>query len=314
MGVATASEHARPSSAALIARLQGSARVLGLAPIKTSYGLRSTVLDQPSSSTMPESLNSDLLLILFDFLVDDRDKVALACTNRGILAEQRRLRPLTRQRMHVSLGLLVGARRAGWRVAHCHVDKRSGTWVTSGQEDDVLADLEVLSIVGRPDCALLVLSPFTDLTTLVRLQTFELDSCAIGNAGVGVLSAALRNGAMPALTVLDLRRNQIGDGGALALAAAISHGAVAASPPPASSSGTSLSTGRPTHTVASPILNRLTTLGLDQNPIGEIGLNVLAAALRVGSLPALRYLFVDCPSYEHLAAACEQRQVEATSW
>lgn len=297
----------RPSSASLIARLQGSARVLGLAPTKSSYGLRpNMVLEDPasSSSTLPDSLNGDLLMLIFDCLQEDYDKVALACTSRSILQEQRRLRPLTQQRMHVSLDLLVGARRAGWRVAHCHVDKRSGTWVTSGQEDDMLADLEVLSIIGRPDCALLVLSPFTDLTTLVRLHTFELDSCAIGNAGLGVLSAAIRNGAMPILAILDVRRNQIGDGGALALAAALSYGAQSSEDKASKQDGSS----------TPMLLSRLTTLGLDRNPIGEIGLNVFAAALRVGALPALRDLFVDRPQHEHLAAVCLERRVEVSSW
>ena len=70
--------------------------------------------------------------------------------------------------MHVSLDLLVGARRAGWRVAHCHVDKRSGTWVTSGQEDDMLADLEVR--ITRPAAGLPVGSDleYADEVTLGR--------------------------------------------------------------------------------------------------------------------------------------------------
>ena len=270
-----------------IARLHGCARVLGLEPSKSSYGLRPSTVLAPAS--LSACITGDVLLLVLDQLALDVDKVALACVTHAILHEQRRLRPQTAFRLHVSLTTLVGAQQAGWRMAHCHVDKRSGTWVASGEEDDVLADLETLSIVGRPDCALLVLSPFTDLSTMTRLTTFELDACAIGNAGVGVLSAAIRNGAMPCLTVLDLRRNQVGDGGALALAAALLH-----------DRGSSL--------------QRLTTLGLDQNQIGDRGFTALAATLSAGSLFSLRQLFVDDPLHDVLCKTCRHRRIEVSAW
>ena len=281
-----------PIAVSPIARLQGCARVLGLEPKKDSYGLRpSTVLARSSEgpATLADCVAGDLMLLILEYL-QDKDKVSLACITRSMRAEQRRMRPTTSFRMHVSLSRLVNAGRAGWRVAKVHVDKRSGAWITSGQEDDVLAEIESLSIIGRPDCALLVLSPFTDLSAMRQLRTFELDSCAIGNAGVGVLAAAIRNGAMPSLGVLDLRRNQIGDGGALSLAAAFSH----------ASDGS--------------MLPRLTTLGLDQNLIGEFGLVALADAIKGGALYSLRHIFVDLPRHESLSAACAARSIELSSW
>lgn len=210
----------RPSGEAALERLQAATRVLGLEQ-KNKSCIRPRELSE--ERTLTNLAQGDVLLMVLEQLSKDQDKVNLITTSRGVLAEQRRLRPTTAYRKRVSLEMLVGARKAGWRVAHCLVDKRSGGWVTSNQSDNVLAELEVLSIIGRPDCALLVLSPFTDLASMRRLTVFELDSCAIGNAGVGVLSAAFRNGGLQALEVLDLRRNQIGDGGAQALATALSH-------------------------------------------------------------------------------------------
>lgn len=186
-----------------IKRLEGCARTLGLEPTKSSFGIR------PSHLERSVPLHGDVLLLVLDQLLSDSDKVALASVSRGVLTEQRALRPSTTQRVRISLDTLVSARAAGWCVSHCHVDKRSGSWVTSGQSDDALADLRTLSVVGRPDCALLVLSPLTDLHAMRQLHTFELDSCAIGDAGVAVLAAAFRNGALQTLQVLDLRRNQV---------------------------------------------------------------------------------------------------------
>ena len=200
-----------------MARLTGCARVLGLEASKTQYGLRPSALEHstPSSSLTlahPATgillISDDLLLLTLDLLEADEDKVALACACRSLLKEQRRLRPLTSHRARTTLSLLSAAWSAGWRVAHCHVDKLSGSWGPPGEEKAPLTELESLSIVGRPDCALLVLSPFTDLALMTKVRVFEVYNCAIGDAGVHVLAAAFRKHAMPALRVLDLRRNR----------------------------------------------------------------------------------------------------------
>lgn len=266
-------------------RLQATGLVLGLEPLKSSAGIRPINLNtKPSLDT----ITGDILLLVLE-LLSDRDKVALIRVCRTLHSEQRRLRPKLAPRRRCSLELLVGARNAKWTITHCFVDRTSGSWVTSGQNDDALRDLETLSIVGRPDCALLVLSPFTDLSAMSLLTIFELDSCAIGNAGVGVLSAALRNGAMPALRVLDLRRNQVGDGGLQALATALSHD-------------------------TAKVLPRLETLGLDKNCIFSRGCTALASALKLGAVPSLRTLFVDDPQHESLRAACDDREIDLSTW
>lgn len=280
-------EYGGPSM--LTTRLTACTHTLGLEPSKCSYGLRPVHLTDQKAQTTLVDLAADVFLEVLEHLAD-RDKVSLATACSTLLKEQRRLRPTTAYRKRISLSLLVGARKAGWRVERAFVDKRSGGWVTSNQSDNVLAELEVLSIVCRPDCALLVLSPFTDLTAMSRLRVFEMDSCAIGNAGVGVLSAAFRNGAMSALNVLDLRRNQIGDGGAQALSTAFSH-------------------------KDGSMLRHLHTLGLDRNCIGEVGLEALAETLRVTSAArALRNLLVDVPDHPSLRAVCDERRIDVSSW
>jgi hypothetical protein len=61
-------------------------------------------------------------------------------------------------------------------------------------------------------------------------------------------------------------------------------------------------------------LGRLTTLGLDCNPIGSAGLAGLAHALNLGALAALHSLFVDRTTEASLVAACAGRDIELSSW
>ena len=286
----------RPGSIA--ARLQATGLVLGLEPLKSNRN-RGILRPINLNSEPWQAISDGVLLIVLAFLAEP-EKVALVSTCKMLLSEQRRLKPPLAPRRRCSLQVLVGARHAGWTISHCYVDKPSGSWVVTrpamsssgGQSEDALRDLQTLSIVGRPDCALLVLSPFTDLSAMRFLSVLEFDSCCIGNAGVGVLAAAVRNGAVPVLRVLDLRRNQIGDGGAQALATALTH-----------------------HTTGgSTVLTSLETLGLDSNCIFARGTSALASALLRGSVPSLRQLFVDDPEHELLREACDARRIDLSSW
>jgi len=180
-------------------RLAGCASVLGFGGPSASSR---TGIDTARFNVADLLSSGDYLLSVLEML-DDRAKCALSSSSKAILTEQRRLRPDTAVRSRVSLAALLGARAAGWRMTHCHVDKRSGDWSTRRAlpERDALADLRALSVCGRPDCALLVLSPFTALSMLRDMRVLEFDKCAIGDAGLSVLAAAFAKGAMPALTV-----------------------------------------------------------------------------------------------------------------
>ena len=198
-----------------LSRLAATTRTLGLETAKTGYSLRPAALAQDRAAPGLATVGADVLQMLLEHLDRDADKVALVSASRGLLIEQRRLRPAISYRPRTSLDVLTGAFAAGWRVARCHVDKKAGLWTPTsadGRRDDayhrLLADLESFAIVGRPDCALLVLSPFTGLHCLTRLHCFEVNQCAIGDAGVAVLAAAFRRGVMANLQILDLRRNR----------------------------------------------------------------------------------------------------------
>ena len=186
-------------------RLQGCARVLGLARLSTSCAEDRPQQQYPSLGLGDLAASADLLLLLLEQLDVDAWKVALASVSKAVLATQRRVRPATSYRARVSLQVLCAARAAGWRVEQCHVDKRSGHWTIAAMgstvqrgafDSEYLADVEALSVVGRPDCALLILSPFTSLAALHHLRILEFEQCAIGDAGLAVLSAAFRSGAM----------------------------------------------------------------------------------------------------------------------
>lgn len=200
--------------ASSIARLAASSKVLGLEVPKNEYVLRPAALASSSepSPAVEVLCTADTLLLIMDMLAD-ADKVALSITSRAIMSEQRRLRPATTYRARMLLPFLSHSWAAGWRCEHVYIDKRSGrVWTPSAEhesEDDPLTAISHLSIVGRPDCALLLLSPFTDLKAMRLLSVFALDGCAIGDAGTAVLAIAFRNRAMPALKVLDLRRNRV---------------------------------------------------------------------------------------------------------
>ena len=207
-------------------------------------------------------------------------------------------------------------------------------------------------MVGRPDCALLVLSPLTDLHAMKTLRTFELDSCSIGDAGVAVLAAALRNGALSTLEILDLRRNQARSVAALiererarAVHAGRPRGSdwhgrrtactrpdarrtravappLAAKPRRASllrwqvtdGGAQALATALTHRSSTGPLLPRLHTLGLDANRIGDAGLNALAHSLLLGAVAQLRSLFVDRREHCGLRRACDECGVELVCW
>jgi hypothetical protein len=189
-------------------RLHGCASVLGFSKLSArDYLEKPSALEGEAAaagaSLMDLLATADILALLLDHLDTDRSKSALAAVCKTALAEQRRIRPQAEVRARTSLPVLLGARRAGWRVSHCHVDKRSGDWTPrgNGPDSDSFSDLELLSVVGRPDCALLVLSPFTALATMSHMRVLEFDTCAIGDAGVAVLAAAFRAGSMASLEV-----------------------------------------------------------------------------------------------------------------
>jgi hypothetical protein len=105
---------------------------------------------------------------------------------------------------------------------------------------------------------------------LPRLKSLILNSAAIGDAGLVALAPALRR--RPALEVLGLDGNPIGDEGLAALVA----------PPPA---------GAPPPPTGG--LTKLKGLGLSYTQITDAGCATLAAALDSGALPALEHLFLD---------------------
>jgi len=101
-----------------------------------------------------------------------------------------------------------------------------------------------------------------------RLKYLHLDSTAIGDAGLVDLAPALRR--RPALEILDLQSNPLGDEG---LAALVAPPPPAGAPPPP--------TGR---------LTTLRTLSLVYTQITNAGCAALADALDSGVLPALESL------------------------
>ena len=105
---------------------------------------------------------------------------------------------------------------------------------------------------------------------LPRLKTLDLDDAAIGDAGLVALAPALRR--RPALELLALEGNPIGDEGLAALVAP---------PPPA---------GAPPTTTGG--LAKLKVLDLSYTQVTDAGCAALAAALDSGALPALETLFL----------------------
>ena len=106
---------------------------------------------------------------------------------------------------------------------------------------------------------------------LPRLKSLALTNAAIGDAGLVALAPALRR--RPALELLALEGNPIGDEGLAALVAP---------PPPA---------GAPTTTTGG--LKQLKWLNLELTQITDAGCATLAAALDSGALPALEQLVLD---------------------
>jgi hypothetical protein len=103
---------------------------------------------------------------------------------------------------------------------------------------------------------------------LPRLTTLDLCNAVIGDAGLAALAPALRR--RPALEVLNLARNPLGDEG---IAALVTPPLPAGAPPP--------TTGG---------LTRLKTLSLENTQIADAGCAALAAAFDSGALPALENL------------------------
>jgi len=121
---------------------------------------------------------------------------------------------------------------------------------------------------------------------LPRLKSLELYNSAIGDAGLLALAPALRR--RPALELLDLGRNPLGDEGLAALVA----------PPPPD--------GAPPTTTG--VLTKLKLLSLSDTQVTDAGCAALAAALDSGALPALQMLRVD----DIPASAAAQAAVYAT--
>ena len=118
---------------------------------------------------------------------------------------------------------------------------------------------------------------------LPRLKILNLPNAAIGDAGLVALAPALR---LPALETLDLGRNPFDDESLAALVAPPPAGAL---PPP---------TG---------VLTKLKKLHLGGTQVTDAGCATLAAALGSGALPALRRLYLfDIP-----ASAAAQAAVQA---
>ena len=105
---------------------------------------------------------------------------------------------------------------------------------------------------------------------LPRLKNLQLFNAAIGDAGLVALAPALRR--RPALDMLNLGRNPLGDEGLAALVAP---------PPPA---------GAPPPPTGG--LTKLKELYLERAQITDAGCATLAAALESGALPALEGLYL----------------------
>ena len=107
---------------------------------------------------------------------------------------------------------------------------------------------------------------------LPRLKRLCLPCAAIGDAGLAALAPALRR--RPALELLNLANNPLGDEG---LAALVAPPPPAGAPPPTTTGG----------------LAKLKWLDLRYTQITDAGCATLAAALHNGALPALEELFLD---------------------
>jgi hypothetical protein len=106
---------------------------------------------------------------------------------------------------------------------------------------------------------------------LPRLKHLGLINAAIGDAGLVALAPGLRR--LPALEMLILRGNPVGDEGLAALVA-----------PPPLAGALPLPTGG---------LKELIRLDLDYTQVSDAGCAALAAALDSGALPALEELSLD---------------------
>ena len=120
------------------------------------------------------------------------------------------------------------------------------------------------------DAGASALAAALDRGALPRLEGLALDNAAIGDAALVALAPALRR--LPALEVLGIADNPLGDKGLAALVAP---------PPPA---------GAPPPTTGG--LTKLKQLDLRFTQITDPGCAALAAALDSGALPALKELYM----------------------
>ena len=132
-----------------------------------------------------------------------------------------------------------------------------------------LTDL-ALSVMHVGDPGASALGAALGRGALPRLRTLELLDAAIGSAGLVALAPALRK--LPALEVLALAFNPLGDEGIAALVA----------PPPPAGALSPPAAG----------LTKLIVLILDGTLIADAGCAALISALDSGALPALEYLMV----------------------
>ena len=162
---------------------------------------------------------------------------------------------------------------------------------------------------------------------LPALMCVTLHNTHVGDAGASALAAALDRGALPRLEYLSLTNAAIGDAGVVALAPGLRRlralrflrlsgnrslgdvgaAALVAPPPPAGAGAPPTTTGALTalyHEV-----------WLDGTRITDTGCAVLAAALRSGALPALRYLFLwGTPASDASTAAVTEVLVSRRGW
>lgn len=124
---------------------------------------------------------------------------------------------------------------------------------------------------------------------LARLQLLDLSACGLeSGSGVDPLAAALRDGRLSALTSLRLDGNELGAGGAAALAAGLAASALASLHLQRCGLG-----GEAAAALADALPAQLATLDLSGNAgVGSEGAAALAAALAAGRAPRLRRLLL----------------------
>jgi Ran GTPase-activating protein (RanGAP) involved in mRNA processing and transport len=152
-----------------------------------------------------------------------------------------------------------------------------------------------------------------NLVSLPRLEEFGLSGNALGDSGAKEVAQLLRHPQCPPLTLLDLRRNYIGEGGLNDICMAMSEQDMRRQRPlrlRALYLGSNIA-GHAVRTLAivlaSGKLQHLVTLSLEDNFVDINGMTELAHVLRQGRCPSLRKLcigdnLVETKTIEHLFA------------